>query len=170
MALRPPSPTEAGAPPLTPAGFEQWLDTHGVSHLLEPLRAADARDTWAQDGANSPFLAEVLRLYDVLATATPAAHSTQPSVAAQILNDLTPVLAYLRTSRSLQFLAAFTRRFPDSAEHLVEFDTASSSRRSAEASVVAQRLRYLIRQQCFRELFGPVRRAEVMAAVAAAAR
>lgn len=162
MVLRPTGITPPDSAPLTPAGFMRWLEAHGLDQLRDPLLAADARDTWAQDGPHSAFFADVIRLYEVLVAASASPSSADP-LASAVSRDLTLVLAYLRTSRSLQVLAAFNRRFPGHAERLLVTDAASP-----EAAVVVQRLRYLVRQQCFHELFSPARRADVMAAVAAA--
>lgn len=168
MLLSPAPDSPSRLSPFTPEGLRTWIAHHRLDPLLDTLLAADARDTWAFDDTDTAFCDEVIRLHATLAKQAPGPLAADAMLSKALSDDLTYVLAYLRTSRSLQLLTAFNARIPGFADRLLTHSSAPMSSR-AEGALLAQRVRHVVRHYCFLQSFSAERRAEVMAAIGAAA-
>ncbi len=68
-------------------------------------------------------------------------------------------------SHCLQLLAAFNSTVPGLAERLLVRASTPLIKDGSEAAILSNRLLYLIRQHCVREILSPARRSEVLGAI-----
>jgi hypothetical protein len=157
-----------GKSPFTPEWLRDWLALHRLDPLLDTLLAADARDVGAVDETSSIFMRDILRLHAALAERVPGQVAAASLVSRELANDLAYVLSRLRTSHSLLLLTAFNACFPGFSDRLLG-RVAMPTSDQAHVTLLVQRVRHLTRHYCLRESLSTHRRAEVMAAIGAAA-
>lgn len=152
---------------LPPSTLAHWLSSAGLNDLLGAVVYADQREPWTFDSESGPLAREVHALSVVLSNAVRTNGRDQP-LNNEMAADLIYLLAFLRTSQCLQLLLHFNASLPGSAHQLLTRATQSNPQSSREALLLSNRLLYLIRQSAAPQIFSSARRAEVLAAVAAA--
>jgi hypothetical protein len=150
-----------------PSTLAHWLNSVGLNDLLGAVVYADQREPWTFDAESGPLARNVHALGFALSNAAPTNGHDQ-SLNDEMTADLIYLLAFLRTSQCLRLLFHFNAALPGVAEHLLTRATQSNANSSREALLLTNRLLYLIRQSTARQIFSSARRAEVLAAVAAA--
>jgi hypothetical protein len=154
--------------PFTPEWFRDWLALHRLDPLLDTLLAADARDVGAVAETSSIVMPDILRLHAALVEHAPGQVAAASMVSRELADDLAYVLSRLRTSHSLLLLTAFNTCFPGFSDRLLG-RVAMSTPGRAHVTLLVQRVRHLTRHYCLRESLSTDRRAEVIAAIEAAA-
>ena len=150
-----------------PSTLAHWLNSVGLNDLLGAVVYADQREPWTLDSESGPLARSVQALGVVLSNAA-STNSHDRSLNDEMTADLIHLLAFLRTSQCLRLLFHFNAALPGVAEQLLTRATQPNAQSSREALLLTNRLLYLMRQSAAPQIFSSARRAEVLAAVAAA--
>jgi hypothetical protein len=150
-----------------PSTLAHWLNSVGLNDLLGAVVYADQREPWTFDSESGVLARDVHALGVVFSNAAPTNGHDQP-LNDEMAADLIYLLAFLRTSQCLRLLFHLNASLPGIAEQLITRATQPNAHGSREALLLSNRLLYLIRQSAAAQIFSSARRAEVLAAVAAA--
>lgn len=154
QTLSPPHPALPPVAAFTPQGLHTRLASAGIAELLAPLAEAEAHEDWVLHDLDDRVMADVRELYGTLSRCRSPLLLNQEQLPG-IATDLTYLLAYLRMSHCLQLLAAFNSTVPGLAERLLVRASTPLIKDGSEAAILSNRLLYLIRQHCVREILSP---------------
>ena len=166
--VKTPHPLNLPKTPLISSVLAKWLTAQGLADLIGAIVNADRHDTWTLDRDPAVVGSDIQSLYRALSNPLPAPNGSLGW--GGLTSDLTYILAYLRTSHSVQVLCLFNARWPGIVNNLLGAiaPTRLSAESRIESILLTNRILYLIRHHAAPAIFSPERRAEVQAAIVAA--